>query len=64
MPYLRELDDRDSTPQERTFLEQEERRLGRPLAEWKKRLWVAQVRMIGELACSTVCRAASSLPER
>ena len=49
MPYLRELDDRDWTTDEREFREGAERRAERPLAEWEQRLWVAQARMIGDL---------------
>jgi hypothetical protein len=49
LPYLRELDGHESTAEEREFLEWAERREGRPLAEWEKRLWVAQARMIGDL---------------
>ena len=49
MPYLRELDDRDWTTDEREFLWRAERVLGRPLTEPEKRLWVAQARMIGDL---------------
>jgi hypothetical protein len=49
LPYLRDLDGHEWTAEERESLWRAERVLGRPLTEPKKRLWVAQARMIGDL---------------
>jgi hypothetical protein len=49
LPYLRELDDREWTSEEREFIVHMERWEGRPLTEPEKRMAVAQARMIGYL---------------
>jgi hypothetical protein len=45
----------------REFLEWSERRAGRPLEEWKKRVWVAQARMIGDLLIRVEVQRARAL---
>ncbi len=49
LPYLRELGDRDRTPEEREFIADMERLEGRPLTPQEANVAIAQARMIGHL---------------